>query len=134
MELGFKRIVGLHVIILAFINTAHCQTLDCSQYKTGRFVVYDSEHGDTFIKRTRKIQKEKGVDPVTGKKTKLKHRIVWVSECAYRLRPLKIKDENGSVKDDVLTFTIINVESDHCIVKLTSGLGSFEIEVKIYKQ
>jgi hypothetical protein len=93
-------------------------------------VVVDKEMGDNYITRTKKFQIETGTNPYTGSKIRTKDRIVWINQCTYKLVPVKIKDPDNFIKDNVLTFQIIETGKDYYVVHVT-GIDGFEINVKV---
>lgn len=59
----------------------------CNTLVNGKFVLLDSLKGNTYIKRKRNIQIEKG----EISKLKLKLKVEWQDSCAYQLTLIKIK-------------------------------------------
>lgn len=123
----------VQITFCLFLSLNLFSQVDCTNYKTGKFVAKSEEFGDNYIKRTKKFQIETGTNPQTGVKTKTKDKVVWIDECTYQLIPLKIKDPENIIKDAVLTFEIIETGSDYYMVHVT-GLGDFEIDVKVERQ
>jgi len=118
------------LIILLFTVTINAQNKpDCLAYKKGKFKVDGSTSG--IITRTKKHQFEKS-DNVN-----VKDKIVWLSECKYKLIPVKLKkDKNNTItpaKDWVLYFEIIETGKDYYIVKITNDKNDFTAEAKMIK-
>lgn len=125
-------------ILIAFIAllpfsylSAQEDAPDCARFRTGKFVVYSKEYGDTYIDRTEEFQIEKSIHPETGSKIKLKSRIVWSDECTYQMFPFETKDPTGIIGDEVLTFQIIETGPNYYVVYVT-GIEDFETEVKVF--
>ena len=104
--------------------------LDCEAYKIGKFVAKSSRLGDTYIKRTKKYQIEKVKNPTSGLVTKTKDKIVWLSDCTYKLIPVKIDDPTGVVGDEELIFEFVQTGEDYYVVSIT-GLGGEPVVVKV---
>ena len=118
------------LIILLFTVTINAQNNpDCLAYKKGKFKVDGSTSG--IITRTKKYQFEKS-DNVN-----IKDKIVWLSDCKYKLIPVKLKkDKNNTItpiKDWVLYFEIIETGKDYYIVKITNDKNDFTAETKMIK-
>lgn len=123
----------LQVAFCFFLSLNSFSQVDCSKYKTGKFVVKSEEFGNNYIKRTKKYQIETSTNPQTGAKTKTKDRVVWLNECTYQLIPIKTKDPDNIIKDNILTFEITEAGSDYYIVHV-SGIENFEIDAKVEVQ
>jgi len=119
--------------LLLFISLYSFGQVDCSEYKTGKFVVKNDQFGNSQIKRTKKCQKETSTNPNNGDKNKTKDKVIWSDECTYQLIPIKIKDPENIIGEAILTFEIIETGSDYYIVHVT-GLDNFEIDVKVERQ
>lgn len=119
----------LQTITVLFLAVNAFGQVDCSDFKTGKFVVPSDEFGDSYIKRTKKYQIETGTDLRTGESFKVKDKIVWLDECTYRLFPISNKGAM-LVGDDVLTFKIIETGEDYYLVHIT-GLENFEMVARV---
>lgn len=75
------------------------------------------------IKRTEKYQIERSKGFMT------KDRIEWVSECEYRLIPVKIKDKLGQMGNAILTFTILEIKQYSYVVRVSGCGDPFDVEV-----
>lgn len=113
------------IILLLIAFSGKSQELDCASYQTGKF--YVSEDSDAIITRTRKIQKEK------SKHVNLKDKIVWISDCKYKLIPIKIKDKKNRVTDLILFFEIIETGKDYYVVRVTNEINDFVLEAKMIR-
>lgn len=123
----------LNVVFSLILTTTAFSQVDCSAYKTGKFVVRSEEYGDNFIKRTKKYQIETGMDLQTGKKIRTKDKVVWIDECTYQLLPVKSKNMDDTMRGVILTFRIIETGDDYYMVHI-SGIEGFEIRAKVERQ
>lgn len=116
------------IFFVVFSINLHAQ-IDCSDYKTGKFVAKSEEFGDSYIKRTKKYQIETGIDYRSKAKYKIKDKIVWLDDCTYQLHPGKNKGSTV-VDNSILTFKIIEAFDNYYMVHV-SGLQDFEVEVRV---
>lgn len=113
----------LFTIFFVLITSAvYSQKADCSGLKEGKFKSVDETTGTTIITRKGSEQIEENVED--GVKMTMK--IVWVSECVYELRNLKVI--KGKLPRDipegfVVTTEILEVNKDHYKVRVTSNLS-----------
>lgn len=99
---------------------------DCLAYKTGKFRVYGGR--ENIIKRTKKYQLERGED------VNIKDKIVWISDCKYKLIPIHIKkDKDGIIKNWVMYFEIIETGADYYIVRVSNKVNDFTSDFKMIK-
>jgi len=115
-------------LLFAVITNAQ-EKPDCLAYKTGKFKVEGSASG--IITRTKKFQFEKSDN------VKIKDKIVWISDCKYKLIPIKLKsDKNSKIssfKDWIIYFEIIETGKDYYVVKITNDKNDFTAETKMIK-
>ena len=105
----------------------NAQAQDCEKYKTGTFEIDNQDGTISVIKRTKKFQTE------SNGEIKTKDKIVWLSDCSYKLIPVKIKDKSGLIGDEVLTFTFVKT-FDHSYVVEITGMGDMVFEARVYEQ
>lgn len=117
------KYIGLLFIFFCFCAEAQ----DCGKYKTGVFEVDNMDGTVSVIKRTKKYQIESNRD------IKTKDRIVWLSDCSYKLIPIKIKDKSGKIGNEVLTFTFVKI-NDHSYEVEITGLGNMVIPATVYEK
>lgn len=101
---------------LLFSTSFFAQTKNCNQVKTGKFVLLDSIHGNTFIIRKNRTQIEYG----ELSKLKLKLKITWKDKCNYTLELIKvIKNPNkmSIPRKYFLEAEIIEVTDTYYLVK-----------------
>lgn len=79
-----KYLILLYVLGHSYFS--YSQPFDCEFLKKGKFLLVDSIHGNTFIKRRRNIQIEYG----ELSQLKLKLKIKWIGDCSYSLSLAKV--------------------------------------------
>ncbi|GAA5039326.1 hypothetical protein GCM10011506_38400 [Marivirga lumbricoides] len=112
-------------LLFTFAFKANAQDdLKCKKFHTGKFKVEGDEN--TIIIRNRNYQIEE------NNNVKIKDKINWLDECTYQLITKKVvKDNEGIMENDILTFQIIETGEDFYIVKITSDRRDFSVEAKV---
>jgi hypothetical protein len=107
--------------------TLSTQAQDCTRYKTGIFEVDNEDGTISVITRTKKFQTEDSGD------IKVKDKIVWLSDCSYKLVPVKKDKDLGDFGDLILTFTFMKT-FDHSYLVEVTGTGCEPIVAEVFEQ
>jgi hypothetical protein len=97
----------LLLCFLIFLNISlNLNAQTCTSLHEGKFKLSEKELGITFITRDEKYQTE--VNPIFN----IVFSIVWLDECTYELRPVKVIKGDASIleKDMVVTVEIIDIK------------------------
>jgi hypothetical protein len=120
-----KNNIILLTFLLSHLSVHAQENHKCLNFHLGNYKV----EGDsmTTIRRTKKYQIEK------NKEVKTKDKIIWVSDCKYKLVPLRVlKDKNGIIQDWILFFEIIETGDNYYIVRITNDSNDYTYEVKTF--
>jgi len=89
-----KILLGFILIGICFVSTAQqSEELDCTPYKTGRFVLNPPEGDEIRIKRTKKYQ----IEWYNKAHKKHKFKIEWTGDCEYILTLVKTTSKKNEV-------------------------------------
>jgi hypothetical protein len=113
--------------ILFFLVCFGTNAQDCDRFKTGTFEVDNMDGTVSVIKRTKKYQSESNGD------IKVKDKIVWLSDCSYKLIPVKTDKKLGDIAELELVFTIVKTFDHSYIVEIT-GVPDMVIEARVYEE
>lgn len=114
MKILFKAFFALVLLCVSFESSA--QELDCTKYKTGKFLVPNDEFGDTHVVRTATKQTETGVDNTTGKKFKAVFSVVWINDCLFELTLVKQKNSGIPPGSPPIKIRILETYADSYLV------------------
>ena len=117
------KIIGFLFVFLSL----SVQAQDCDKYKIGTFEVDNEDGTVSVIKRTKKYQTETCGD------LKVKDKIVWLSDCSYKLVPVKTEKKLGEIGEMVLVFTFVKTFEHSYIVEIT-GVGDQVFEVRVFEE
>ena len=76
----------LKIIILTLSLNAFRQSLDCSDFKTGKFEYADPEYAELVTLRNDSLQ----IDSYTDMGWKITSKIEWLSDCKYRMECIEV--------------------------------------------
>lgn len=120
------KIFFIIFLLLSTLGLYSQNTIDCKSFKTGKFKVEGAKN--SIIKRTKKYQFEK------SENVNLKDRLVWLSNCKYKLTPLKEKkDKLEKIDNRIIYFEIIETGLDFYIVRVTNDLDDFTSDFKMIR-
>ncbi len=108
--------------------------MNCKRFRTGKFVMYDTLSGTTYIERFDTYQ----VETSKEQNYKIELHIKWISECAYVLTFSRvISDPNGLTagmnKNLVITNTIKDITGDSYTQSTTAPEFPVPLMFKISK-
>lgn len=128
-----KIIVVFSIFLIStFLSSLYSQ-IDCSRFYTGKYFFKDNLGKiSSKIVRRKNVQIEKGTDPTSGKVIRSKERIVWIDECTYELISIKNNLNEDDIMDSTLTYRIIMIADNYCIVKLLNSVD--DITFKMYSK
>ncbi|MFK7756955.1 MAG: hypothetical protein AB8B53_08510 [Flavobacteriales bacterium] len=118
------------VTFIVSLNLFGQQNPDCSEVKTGTFILYDDAVGATIIKRKKKFQTEK--NDKLG--VKVKYELVWLDDCTYELRGIrsyKGPEEYRGLDTDILTTEILWIRDGQMRVRSSSNFSEMVVEVEM---
>jgi hypothetical protein len=111
-----QRIVLFAFLLSIFLACSQSSKhLDCSKFRSGKFLSHSAFDQHTIIERNDTIQLE------TNDKTGLtmRARIKWISPCVYQLLNPEQNDSTGLFKPmlggKTMTVRIIIAEKDYCV-------------------
>lgn len=107
-------------ILISFSSFAFGQEMDCQKFKNGKFIIPNSEYGDSYLVRKGNIQTE------TAEKSDFKatFTVKWIDDCTYTLQLKKMinnPDEIPFDKNTIITVTILEVRKNSYIQRSTSN-------------
>lgn len=98
-----KPILTILVLLFSFYLYAQLDSVNCQNFRTGKFSYKGEPYNGTIIKRSARRQIE-----INESGRKLIYQIDWVNDCEYNLTFLKVKKGNALQKrGDVINVKII---------------------------
>jgi hypothetical protein len=96
----------LFVFLFFFNLSLNTNAQTCASFHEGKFKISEKELGITIITRDEKYQTE------VNSSFNIVFSIIWVDECTYELRPVKVIKGDASIleKEMVVTVEIIDVK------------------------
>ncbi len=122
-------------ILLLSCNT-HPKKLDCTKFKTGRFVLRLKSNNKIFaftLLRHNSVQTE--INELTGDTTKYK--IIWIDDCNYELKFLKttenLPDSSLRLKKSMtITTSILETKDNYYLFQSKSDKSNYTFEDTIW--
>lgn len=134
MPISHLKPTNMKYLILGFFLSISTitfgQELDCKKFKNGKFILPDSEFGNSIIKRRGSTQIE--YHERTQKKMKLK--VTWIDDCTYTLKIKNPKNAptNKGIGNMTLFVEILEIKEDSYIQRSYIEGLDFELISEIY--
>lgn len=112
---------GIFWILLIISTAAFGQTIDCKDFKNGKFKIADPELGDFFVERKGRKQ----IEYAERHKLKLEFRVKWLNDCTYTLELKKVLENPESIELTeglILTIEILETKEKSYVQRTSSNL------------
>lgn len=119
--------------IFVFISSvAYGQSTECKDFRNGKFVIHDDEHGKSYIERKGSRQIEYG----EGSKLKMEFKVKWVDDCTYTLELKKVLENPENIKlpeGMILTIKIIEAKENSYVQETSSNMFDFVLKSEMFR-
>lgn len=121
--------VLLPILLLLTSSTfSQDKECDCSKYKTGTFILDNTDGTFSKIERNATTQKE------TMGKFKTINKIKWINDCSYIIINDKAKGNAKKVNIGDLLLTIVETGEHHYVATIKADFIPQALVVKIYEE
>ncbi len=124
---------NLVLLILICISTVvFGQDNECKKFKNGKYMIIDTETGNSIIERKGSKQIEYG----EGSGLKLKFKVKWIDDCTYTLELKKVLENQKKIElpeGMILTVEIIETKEKSYIQKSSSNLYDMVLKSELIK-
>ena len=129
VTMNILKTISLILVCLGLsgLNAVKSQSLNCDEFKTGKYFLPDEEGNEYLIHRKKRTQTEQ----LEGDGTIVKFKVQWIDDCTYELRFKKfVKNPKGHKdypKDLVVRVEILEVyENSYLQKSVMVGVGGPE--------
>lgn len=134
MKKTMQSFLLFSLALVGYSTFSFGQEMNCKKFKNGKFVIPDSEYGNSYLERKGNIQTEFGEK--SGFKATFK--VKWIDECTYTLQLKKIisnPSELEVLKETIITVQIIEIKRNSYIQRSSSNTfdAVFEGEIFVYE-
>lgn len=120
------------LVIITLAGNAFGQELDCKTFHNGKFLLENTEIGNTIIERKGDVHTEY----VENLGIKINFKIKWINDCTCRLEVREIVKNPNQIefpKDIIFTIEIVETKEQSYIQSTTSNFSDYAFKSEILK-